>query len=97
MQQCHFHKQPWQVEAEQLIKKNLPLGTSRSRIMKVADSKDYYLREPDVNTITVHVWAFTMQHKPSWMYDVVAVDVYLDSESKIKDYSRAYGARIIMP
>ncbi len=93
----NIHKQPWQVEAERIVKKNLPLGTSRARISKLALAKKYYLREPDAKTITVHISAFTMKNKPSWVNDAVAVDVYLDSENKIEGYSGAYGARITMP
>ncbi len=94
----NFHKQPWQVEAEQLVRSNLPVGTSRSRFDRWVRAKYYYVRDSDeINTETLCIWADKLHNKPNAFYDAVAVDIYFSPTGKITGYGSARGARVIMP
>jgi hypothetical protein len=88
------HRAPWQKEAESIVKKDFPFGVSRSRFGEIAVAKKYFLRKPKPQIVSVHVWGHKMKNKLSFPNDSVAIDVYFDSDNKVKGYSQPYGWRI---
>ena len=90
-------KRDWQIEAEGIVKRNLPIGTSRVRVAKWLASSKHSTRNSTRDTVHIYLWSSTMQHRPSNLYDSVVVDVYFDSSQKVAAYGYAHPERVTWP